>query len=218
MLASGLVCQLGTGYGRASRLPSRLSNPAAGALDSICDVAARWDQSKEVWQCARKQLLVAAVLITAFSASCSEQQHYTKTAHASRRTAARPRIVKSTAHSQPTDQECLTFAQSLVQAIESGDRARVNALIDWDHVIEQATAGSELAEPQLKGARSGFRKSMDKDTGLAAQWISNMSQGRRFKPLRSTNSGRATVLLRIAPSISASRRPYLLQACRPTPP
>jgi hypothetical protein len=89
-----------------------------------------------------------------------------------------------------------------VQAIDAGDRPGINALFDLDAMIEKAIVSLSLPDKESKGASDGLRRSLDSDTGLAAQWIALNKQGCRFKRLRTAGPGRATVLIRVIPSTS----------------
>src|SRR4051794_38093049 len=55
-----------------------------------------------------------------------------------------------------TDEECRAFAAALEDAVGSGDVGAVNGLIDWDVLLERATAGAGSPAAKEEFCR-GFR-------------------------------------------------------------
>ena len=83
----------------------------------------------------------------------------------------------------------IVFARSFEKAAIEGDIEGLNALIDWDHIVDLITAGPDTIplNQARKNFRSGFSKSQARGTksGLAAQIIQVVKQGGSFKFLTS---------------------------------
>jgi hypothetical protein len=78
-------------------------------------------------------------------------------------------------------------------------------MIAWDAMIEKATADLGPPETESKSFGAALRRSLERETGLAAQWITAREEACRFKPLRTTRSGRGSVLLRTSSEMTTRR-------------
>ena len=57
----------------------------------------------------------------------------------------RPAARNRDAQTLLSEQDCREYGQMVVKAVKSGDRAALNALIDWESIWKTATAGFELS-------------------------------------------------------------------------
>lgn len=82
----------------------------------------------------------------------------------------------------------LTFARTLEQATTDGNVAAMNALIDWNQIIDTATAGE--SNPTLDRTRAEFKKGFlnaqngGQNSALCQRIVDAVKQGGRFKFLR----------------------------------
>src|SRR5947209_1474588 len=58
-----------------------------------------------------------------------------------------------------TDEQCRDFARALGAAVRSGDAAALDRMIDWDTMIEGATAGIDAPERYRKGLLDSVKQS-----------------------------------------------------------
>src|SRR5215218_3984623 len=61
--------------------------------------------------------------------------------------------------SSPADDECRAFAETMRKAVTSGDTAAVTDALDWDAILETATAGVKAPEATRKAFSDGVKKS-----------------------------------------------------------
>jgi hypothetical protein len=98
---------------------------------------------------------------------------------------------------EPTDEEAQAFAEALVDAVDSGEAETVNALIDWQRVLDTALQGIETSASQRREVENGVLQSVRAENGLAARLIHQVDTGGTFDFLRLRNrDGRKSALFR----------------------
>jgi hypothetical protein len=94
---------------------------------------------------------------------------------------AAPAVAETAASPPVTDEECRAFALAVENAVQGGDVAAFNALIDWDAALETATAGIKAPEGSRKGFIQGVKGSMQKEQGLVPQIVATVKGGGSYK-------------------------------------
>jgi hypothetical protein len=96
------------------------------------------------------------------------------------------------------ESDCRAYAQSVVKAVAAGKLAEVNALVDWDALLNSTVAGLDVAPAMRLGLLKGMKDSIVKETGIAGQLVRNVKGGGSFTFLRAwQNHGRQVVLFRL---------------------
>jgi tetratricopeptide (TPR) repeat protein len=97
-----------------------------------------------------------------------------------------------------SDADGRAYAQSVVEAVEAGDLAKFNALVDWDALFSAVIAGWEFPDEARQQMLVGLRKGMDGEAGFTAQLFKTSEQGGTLRFLRMRQrQGRPTVLFRM---------------------
>jgi tetratricopeptide (TPR) repeat protein len=126
----------------------------------------------------RSSLVVLAALAILGLSACEKRQT-SKTPS----TADVP--VSVAAHGQtPTDDECRQFAKAWEAAVASGDLAAINRLIDWEVVLDRATADIEVPAKGRNAFLGGVRKVLNGPRGLSGQLAAESKNGGQLKLLR----------------------------------
>jgi tetratricopeptide (TPR) repeat protein len=98
-----------------------------------------------------------------------------------------------------TDDDVKAIAAAAEQAAVKGDPAALMALIDWDAVLETATADVDAPNTIRETFRKSARSSFDQEMSMAKEVISDVKQGGSFRLLRSrVRNKRKTALIRLA--------------------
>lgn len=97
----------------------------------------------------------------------------------------------------PADEDCKKFAKELQDVVNKGDTAAFNQLVDWQSILDRATA--DIQAPQSRtGFSKGFLGSVNSSQGLASQFSEQCKNGGSFKLVRiHEQDGRKRALLRI---------------------
>jgi tetratricopeptide (TPR) repeat protein len=131
----------------------------------------------------RSSLVVLAALAILGLSACEKRQT-SKTPS----TADVP--VSVAAHGQtPTDDECRQFAKALEAAVASGDVAAINRLIDWEVILERATARIDIPADARNGFLIGARKALNGPASIAGQLAAEPKKGGQYKLLRIHTDG-----------------------------
>lgn len=137
----------------------------------------------------------------------SDQSH----AQAPRRGAGRAKGAnKPAARSSPlskefSEQDARAFADAMSQALQKGDKAAFNALIDWDAIYETALQGMNLTKNQTNEFMNELRKHINDDAGFTSQMVQNYKNGGRLDYLRTRERNRRqVVLLRMTLPVASS--------------
>jgi hypothetical protein len=103
--------------------------------------------------------------------------------------------------SQPSEEQCRQWAALFVKAMTAGDVAGSNNLIDWDALLEKATAYPNLTPAQGKQRGEfigGAIKATKSSAGFCGQVIDNVHKGGTYKLLRCREvEGQRRALLRM---------------------
>lgn len=91
---------------------------------------------------------------------------------------------KATTLAVPTDEECRQFAESLEKAIAVGDGAVMNAMINWEVILEEATDGLDFPDKIWADLRKGFLDETQRSTGIAFQIADSAANGGSYHFLR----------------------------------
>jgi len=98
----------------------------------------------------------------------------------------------------PSEAACQDFALAFEQAAQEANVASMNALIDWDVIVEKVVGDSEGDAKFLAAFKKGAKIGAQGSTGLAGELAANVSQGATCKVLRvRTRDGRPAVLVRL---------------------
>lgn len=128
---------------------------------------------RRIWMI--RSAVVFAVLTTLGSGGCAEKCPAVK----SSQTAA----PATPADQTPTDDECRQFAASMTKAAHDGDAAAFDRLVDWDAILERATAGADDAPELRRKFIAGF-KSANAVDGISQQIVSQVQAGDGYRLLR----------------------------------
>jgi tetratricopeptide (TPR) repeat protein len=91
-----------------------------------------------------------------------------------------------------------TYARSVIEAVEAGDRASFNALVDWDTLLSAVVAGRDIPEGTRREMIVSLRKGIDGEAGYTAELFRTVEQGGTLAFLRMRQrEGRPTVLFRL---------------------
>jgi hypothetical protein len=143
-----------------------------------------------------RNLITSGALVFAALPACRQQKPDPAVqANPAAGTAATPAIVNQAPIS---DEERQEYAQALVNAVESGDQAGFNALIDWDSIFATATAGLDAPKAQVAAWIRGMKTAMVQNSGYAGALIQNSKSGGRLDYLRTKLShGQQMIVLRM---------------------
>jgi hypothetical protein len=105
---------------------------------------------------------------------------------------------------QLSDEECRAYAEAVVNAIDSGNRAAFTAQIDWDSLLDTVMVNMDLTDKQRQELKTGLKSGIDSDTGLTGQLVKNSQQGGKVDFLRTRpNHGRQVILFRMIRPLQA---------------
>ena len=82
-----------------------------------------------------------------------------------------------------TKEECEQWAAALQQAVQTGDVQGANRLIDWQIILDQATAEVPCDEEVRRGFQSGVLESVGGKDGLAADMAGLVEDGGQYQKL-----------------------------------
>ena len=109
-----------------------------------------------------------------------------------------PKLVARSIGKPPTHQECLAYGKELTEAVESGDVAAFNRLIDWDSVNNRCVAGIDAPEKYRNDFIKGLARSEVSDQGIANALADGVKKGGRYTMLRChTRDGGPWLLFRL---------------------
>jgi tetratricopeptide (TPR) repeat protein len=98
----------------------------------------------------------------------------------------------------PTKAQAEKFAADFRQAVEKGDVAAVNSLIDWDTLLATTIAGIEVSKEFREGFLRGIKSELGSDHSFAGQLIGNIGKGGNIRLLRIHKvDGRSRALFRM---------------------
>src|SRR5580704_13111748 len=86
----------------------------------------------------------------------------------------------------PSERDCRAWAARLEHAVRQGDIATCNRLIDFEAILETATALPNASPQQVESRAkflSGFRSAFDADDGFLGQMIDTVRRGGSYKLL-----------------------------------
>ena len=130
---------------------------------------------------------------------------------------ATPRAPAAPAGKAISDEEVVAFGEAMEQAAASGDVKAMNALIDWDAVLDAATADVEAPAGFRENFRNGARGSTGDKGAFSGQIADACSKGTTYRPIRQrTRDKHKTSLFRfaIANSGGVNYHEYLLDRDR----
>ncbi len=94
-----------------------------------------------------------------------------------------------------SEPECREYAQAMVRAVAAGDQTAVNALIDWDAILEAGRAGIAMTDKNHAAYLRAMRGSLLGNAGLASQLIRNSQAGGKFDYRRTEEKQKRRVIL-----------------------
>jgi hypothetical protein len=83
-----------------------------------------------------------------------------------------------------SDKECRKFTDLVERAVATGNIATLNSAIDWDTLIDTATAGIEASPQVRKGFTSGLKSALTQERSLVGQIIARTKEGGAYSLLR----------------------------------
>ena len=112
--------------------------------------------------------------------------------------AASDRIISAAPGDVVTEDEAKRFGESVEKAIKKGDASGFTALIDYDAILDKATAGIQSSKQFQVGFRQGVKAGLDKPPSIGAQLCLDVKNGGSYQLLRTRLRGnQRTALLRI---------------------
>jgi tetratricopeptide (TPR) repeat protein len=84
----------------------------------------------------------------------------------------------------PTDDECQQFAKSLEEAVRTGDMDFFKSAIDWDAMLDRATAGIEAPEKQRRIFINAAKEGITESTNPLMQGLRQAGASGRYHFLR----------------------------------
>lgn len=125
---------------------------------------------------------------------------------------ARPRPADESAGRPPTDEECVALGKAMSDAINSGDVAALDRLIDWDSVYRRCTEGVDATEQYRKGFITGLEKSRMQGKGVGQGIVDAVKKGGSYTLLHNhTRRERPRLLFRLLiPESGANYHDFLL--------
>jgi hypothetical protein len=101
--------------------------------------------------------------------------------------------------SQPiAEKDCREYANQVVRAVASGDRAAFNALIDWDALFAVSTANLGAAPKVISGWIQEMKQTLATDSSFGGALIQNTKAGGQFDFLRTRiGHGRQVIVFRM---------------------
>jgi hypothetical protein len=114
-----------------------------------------------------------------------------------------------------TEEECTALSQAIEQAVKARDSAGLNSKIDWNALLETATAGAGSANEQKQFSK-GVLKSMLQENRFAGEVVKMTENGGSYELLHLENrKGRRSALFRARTPEGALNYHKLLLARRP---
>jgi hypothetical protein len=96
------------------------------------------------------------------------------------------------------EKDCEHYANEVVQAVASGNKAVLNSLLDWEAIFATATAKLDAPPNVVKGWIQEMRQALNTNVGFADSLIQNTKAGGQFDYLRTRIShGRQVVMFRL---------------------
>lgn len=89
----------------------------------------------------------------------------------------------------PTEKECLAFGAEIEEVVARGDANALNALINWNALVDRAIGGLNMSAESRRGFSSGFRQSLGGPDGLALQVVQAIAHGGSYRLLRVRRKG-----------------------------
>ena len=148
------------------------------------------------WMTLVRLLLILATLTTTGSRVTAQnpRQSNSRAKDVPKQPGGRNRV----ANNPLSDKDCRAFAQAIADAINAGDRAAFNALIDWDSHFYASQARNALPGTQRQDIMKQLNRTTDNETGFTGQLIKNAKAGAKFSFLRARqNQGRQVVEYRM---------------------
>jgi hypothetical protein len=100
-----------------------------------------------------------------------------------------------------SDAECREFAEKVKKAFATQNTAALISLIDWDALIETATAGVEAPTEFRKAFAKGLKGSLNREQSLVGQIVARAKEGGSYTLLRiHDKNGRRCALFRLLPA------------------
>ena len=99
-----------------------------------------------------------------------------------------------------TDEEARDFGTAIEAAFTKGNIGAFSALLDWDTLVDRATANVEVTDAFRGGFRNGLLKAVDNPLGFAGRIVSQSKEGVRYSMVRArVRDKQKTALFRLAP-------------------
>ena len=108
--------------------------------------------------------------------------------------AKKPLAVVSTGKA-PTDDECRAIGEAIEKAVNGGDAAALNQVINWDAINESCTFGIDAPEQFRKGFIDGLGKARNEEKGLSFAIVDAIKNGGSYTLLHSFTKKDAPRLL-----------------------
>jgi len=97
-----------------------------------------------------------------------------------------------------SEEEAAEFAEQIKQAVDSGDAAALDRLIDWSTLYDRSTSGGNAPEPFRQGFIKGLAQSQTNGKGISSGIIAAAQKGGSYRLLRNhTRENRPWLLFRI---------------------
>ncbi len=84
----------------------------------------------------------------------------------------------------PTPEEARQFAERMIDVLKRGDSEGMNALIDWDALLERTTAGIDVAPEVRDGFIKGVKEARNAPGSLVTELIGAVRRGGEISLLR----------------------------------
>ena len=106
--------------------------------------------------------------------------------------------------------ECRAFAESVVEAVTTGNHTKLNAMVDWDEFFKRISVGWDISAKAKQDTLAGLKQGMEMPAGVTGQLIQNSKQGGSFSFLRTRqNHGRQVILFRLVKPVGEGGCNYM---------
>ncbi len=93
------------------------------------------------------------------------------------------------------DQDCRRFAQAVTTAVESGDQANVNVLIDWEQVLDRILDGVKISAEQRRKVAGGLLGGIKNKGSFTGRLVDNSKAGGSLDFLRVRQDNRGPLIM-----------------------
>jgi tetratricopeptide (TPR) repeat protein len=122
-----------------------------------------------------------------------------------------PTQAQATPQKAITDADAASFAKAVETAYQNTDAKSFSDLLDWDALLDKATAGVDAPEQFRTTFRSGVLKSARDQNGFSRTFIQQSKAGVRFSMIRSRmRDAQKTALFRLGSSEGVNYVEFLL--------